>query len=160
MGSTSTKIKLRTSDQKVFKVEEAVVVQSLTIKYFYENGCPSSVIPVHSVSSDILSKILDYCKKYVNFAAGKEDISPEELYEWDANFVKVDQNTLFNLILVGNCLKIDSLLDLTCQTIVNMIKGKRPEEIRTTFNIKNDYTPEAEEAVRREKKWAFDMLRV
>ncbi|MFQ6628693.1 hypothetical protein Gotur_007290 [Gossypium turneri] len=26
MGSTSTKIKLRTSDQKVFKVEEAVVV--------------------------------------------------------------------------------------------------------------------------------------
>ncbi|KAG8474251.1 hypothetical protein CXB51_033708 [Gossypium anomalum] len=160
MGSTSTKIKLRTSDQKVFEVEEAVAVQSQTIKYFYENGCPGSVIHVHSVSGDILSKILDYCKKHVNSAAGKEDISPEELYEWDANFVKVDQNTLFDLILAANCLKIESLLDLTCQTVANMIKGKRPKEIRTTFNIKNDYTPEAEEAVRRENKWAFDMLGV
>ncbi|KAG4168627.1 hypothetical protein ERO13_A12G037000v2 [Gossypium hirsutum] len=149
MGSTSTKIKLRTSDQKVFEVEEAVVVQSQTIKYFYENGCPGSVIHVHSVSGDILSKILNYCKKHVNSTAGKEDISPEELYEWDANFVKA-----------ANCLKIESLLDLTCQTVANMIKGKRPEEIRTTFNIKNDYTPEAEEAVRRENKWAFDMLGV
>ncbi|TYH37416.1 hypothetical protein ES332_D12G038800v1 [Gossypium tomentosum] len=134
MGSTSTKIKLRTSDQKVFEVEKAVAVH---------------VIHVHSVSGDILSKILDYCKKHVNSAAGKEDISPEELYEWDANFVKVDQNTLFDLILAANCLKIESLLDLTCQT-----------EIRTTFNIKNDYTIEAEEAVRRENKWAFDMLGV
>ncbi|TYI49477.1 hypothetical protein E1A91_D12G037600v1 [Gossypium mustelinum] len=160
MGSTSTKIKLRTSDQKVFEVEKAVAVQSQTIKYIYENGCPDSVIHVHSVSGDILSKILDYCKKHVNSAAGKEDISPEELYEWDANFVKVDKNTLFDLILAANCLKIESLLDLTCQTVANMIKGKRPEEIRTTFNIKNDYTVEAEEAVRRENKWAFDMLGV
>lgn len=37
-----------------------------------------------------------------------------------------------------------------------MIKGKTPEEIRKTFNIKNDFTPEEEEEVRRENQWAFE----
>ncbi|KAK2966820.1 hypothetical protein RJ640_026501 [Escallonia rubra] len=34
-------------------------------------------------------------------------------------------------------LNIKSLLDLTCQTVADMIKGKTPEAIRKTFNIKN-----------------------
>ena len=31
-----------------------------------------------------------------------------------------------------------------------MIKGKQPEEIRTLFNIHNDFTPEEEAQIRRE----------
>lgn len=56
----------------------------------------------------------------------------------------------------ANYLNIKALLDLTCQTVADMIKGKTPEEIRTTFNIKNDFTPEEEEEVRRENQWAFE----
>lgn len=56
----------------------------------------------------------------------------------------------------ANYLNIKSLLDLTCQTVADMIKGKTPEEIRKTFNIKNDFTPEEEEEVRRENQWAFE----
>ena len=37
---------------------------------------------------------------------------------------------------------IKGLLDVTCKTVANMIKGKAPEEIRRTFNIKNDFTPQ------------------
>ena len=40
------------------------------------------------------------------------------------------------------------LLDVTCKTVANMIKGKALEEIRKTFNIKNDFTPSEEEQVR------------
>lgn len=43
-----------------------------------------------------------------------------------------------------------------------MIKPKTPEWNRETFNIKeeeevkNDFTPEEEEEVRRENQWAFE----
>ncbi|KAK8944452.1 SKP1-like protein 1B [Platanthera zijinensis] len=55
-----------------------------------------------------------------------------------------------------NYLNIKGLLDLTCQTVVDMIKGKTPEEIRKTINIKNDFTPEEEGEVRRENQWAIE----
>ena len=35
----------------------------------------------------------------------------------------------------------------------NMIKGKTPEEIRRTFNIENDFSPEEEEQIRKENVW-------
>ncbi len=70
-------------------------------------------------------------------------------------------NTILKSIVVlylqaANYLNIKNLLDLTCQTVADMIKGKTPEEIRKTFNIKNDFTPEEEEEVRRENQWAFE----
>ena len=34
-----------------------------------------------------------------------------------------------------------------------MIKGKTPDEIRKTFNIKENFTPEEEEQVRKENGW-------
>ena len=55
--------------------------------------------------------------------------------------LQVDQGTLFELMQAANYLEIKGLLDVTCKTVANMIKGKTPEEIRETFNI-NDPTPE------------------
>jgi hypothetical protein len=42
----------------------------------------------------------------------------------------------WSLSQAANYLNIKGLLDLTCQTVAQMIKGKTPEEIRKTFNIK------------------------
>lgn len=53
----------------------------------------------------------------------------------------------------ANYLDIKGLLDVTCKTVANMIKGKTPEEIRKTFNIKNDFTASEEEQVRKENEW-------
>ena len=77
----------------------------------------------------------------------------EVVAEWDANFVSIDQEMLFELILAANYMDIKSLLDLICAKVASMIKGKTPEEIRKTFNIVNDFTPEEEAQVREENKW-------
>ncbi|KAK9113270.1 hypothetical protein Scep_020789 [Stephania cephalantha] len=151
----SRKVTLKSSDSETFDVEEAVAVESQTIKHMIEDDCADSVIPLPNVTGKILAKVIEYCKKHVD-ASKAEDRSDEELKNWDAEFVKVDQGTLFDLILAANYLNIKSLLDLTCQTVADMIKGKTPEEIRKTFNIKNDFTPEEEEEVRRENQWAFE----
>uniref|UniRef100_A0A2P2MHL7 SKP1-like protein n=1 Tax=Rhizophora mucronata TaxID=61149 RepID=A0A2P2MHL7_RHIMU len=157
--SACRKITLRSSDGETFEVDEAVALESQTIKHMIEDDCADNGIPLPNVTSKILSKVIEYCKKHVE--APKSDdrnasSADDELKSWDAEFVKVDQATLFDLILAANYLHIKSLLDLTCQTVADMIKGKTPEEIRKTFNIKNDFTPEEEEEVRRENQWAFE----
>ena len=88
-----------------------------------------------------------------------------DISEWDAKFIQVDQEMLFEIILAANYLDIKSLLDIGCKTVyvwrrvpthasANMIKGKQPEEIRKLFNIQNDFTPEEEAQIRRENvRW-------
>ncbi|CAN6371851.1 unnamed protein product [Urochloa humidicola] len=167
-------ITLKSSDGEEFEVEEAVAMESQTIRHMIEDDCADNGIPLPNVNSKILSKVIEYCNKHVHAAAaaaaaskaGSDDAgaaaanstatSGEDLKNWDADFVKVDQATLFDLILAANYLNIKGLLDLTCQTVADMIKGKTPEEIRKTFNIKNDFTPEEEEEIRRENQWAFE----
>jgi len=116
-------------------------------------------IPLPNVTSKILATVIEYCKYHVESSKNDSDkpaVSEEDKKQWDTEFVKVDQATLFELILAANYLNIKELLDLTCLTVANMIKAKTPEEIRKTFNIKNDFTPEEEEEVRKENQWAFE----
>ncbi|EFC48998.1 predicted protein, partial [Naegleria gruberi] len=68
-------------------------------------------------------------------------------------FENLDQVHLFALIIAANATFSKKILDLLCAQVANMIRGKSPEQIRDTFNIKNDFTPEEEEAVRRENSW-------
>ncbi|XP_044949475.1 SKP1-like protein 1 isoform X1 [Hordeum vulgare subsp. vulgare] len=165
-------ILLKSSDGEQFKVEEAVAMESETISLLIEDDCADSAIPLPNVDSKILFKIIEYCKKHVQASPKPTDsgtaadanssastaaaVPAEDLKRFDAEFVKVDQNTLFDLILAANYLNIKGLLDLTCQTVADMIKGKTPEEIRKTFNIVNDFTPEEEAEIRKENQWAFD----
>ncbi|XP_059286652.1 SKP1-like protein 1 [Lycium ferocissimum] len=155
--SSSKMIVLKSSDGETFEVEESVAMESQTIKHIIEDDCANTSIPLPNVTSRILAKVIEYCRCHVDAAAKTDDkASEDDLKNFDADFVKVDQSTLFDLILAANYLNIKSLLDLTCQTVANMIKEKTPEEIRKIFNIKNDYTPEEEEEVRRENAWAFE----
>lgn len=103
----------------------------------------------------MLKKILEYCEYH------KDDVVPAtedesdrikrttDISEWDQKFLSVDQEMLFEIILTANYLDIRPLLDIGCKTVANMIKGKSPEEIRRTFNIQNDFTPEEEDQIRR-----------
>ncbi|XP_076907001.1 SKP1-like protein 1A [Bidens hawaiensis] len=148
--SSSNTIVLRSSDGDTFEVDLAVAMKSLTIKQMIENGGADATIDLPQVTGNTPSKVIEYCKKHV------EASDNVDLKSFDADFMDVDQSVLLHLTEAANYLNIKSLLDLTCQTVADMIKGKTPEEIHKIFNIKNDFTPEEEEEVRRENAWAFE----
>ncbi|KAL4559909.1 hypothetical protein LXL04_032055 [Taraxacum kok-saghyz] len=160
MSSSKSKvIVLRSSDGEMFEIDEAVAVESQMIKHMIEDGCADTIIPLPNVTSQILSKVIEYCKKHVEKPEtdDKKKTVEEDLDSFDAEFVKVDGETLFDLILAANYLNIKYLLNLTCQAAADVMKGKSPEEIRKIFNIKNDFTPEEEAEVRSgENAWAFE----
>jgi len=101
--SSTRKITLKSSDGETFEVDEAVALESQTIKHMIEDDCADSGIPLPNVTSKILAKVIEYCKKHVEAAAAEEKPSEDEIKSWDTEFVKVDQATLFDLILVSFC---------------------------------------------------------
>jgi S-phase kinase-associated protein 1 len=117
-GENKRMITLRSSDLEEFEVEEAVAMESQTLRHMIEDDCADNGIPLPNVNSRILSKVIEYCNSHVHAAAKPADSAAseggEDLKSWDAKFVKVDQATLFDLILVGNlpspCFFCDSCL--------------------------------------------------
>ena len=87
-----------------------------------------------NVSSRILAKVIEYCKYCV--AAKKENESEQKVKEFNSAFVKVDQATLFEIILAANYLNMSGLLDLTCMTVANMMReGGRRRFERSTLRM-------------------------
>ncbi|RIA99671.1 Skp1 family, dimerization domain-containing protein [Glomus cerebriforme] len=152
------KVKLTSSEGTEFQVERSVAERSVLLKNMLEDvGENDMAIPLPNVNGPILTKVIDYCTHHRNDPVQTHDDdlkkTSEDIDDWDAEFCKVDQGTLFELILAANYLDIKPLLDLTCKTVANMIKNKSPDEIRATFNIQNDFSPEEEEQVRKENEW-------
>jgi S-phase kinase-associated protein 1 len=117
-------------------------------------------IPLPNVKSIVLHKVIEFCEYYQ-----KEEMSAiqtplksaklEDLVQpWYAQYVKVDQVMLFELVTAANFMDIKPLLDLTCLAVSVMIKGKSPEELRKIFNLPDEFTPEEEAQVREENNWA------
>ena len=110
--------------------------------------------------------MIDWCKQHRSDPQASNDDDNDsrkkttDIDEWDQKFMQVDQEMLFEIILAANYLDIKPLLDVGCKTVANMIKGKSPEEIRKTFNIQNDFTPEEEDQIRRENEWAEEYVKL
>jgi len=98
------RVKLKSSDDEMFEVEESVAFESQAVKNMIEDTGMDHPIPLPNVSSKILAKVIEYCKYHVDNQKASDDkpATPEdEIKAWDLDFVKVDQATLFDLILVS-----------------------------------------------------------
>ncbi|MCJ1247285.1 hypothetical protein MMC30_004499 [Trapelia coarctata] len=159
-------IKLKSSDSVEIEVDKEVAERSVLIKNLLEDmgeeATTSEPIPIPNVNEAVLKKVIEWCTHHrADPPATADDDSDSrkkttDIEEWDQKFMQVDQEMLFEIILAANYLDIKALLDVGCKTVANMIKGKSPEEIRKTFNIQNDFTPEEEDQIRRENEWAED----
>jgi len=159
-------ITLTSSDGVDVTVERTVAERSVLIKNMIEDmgeeAFATEEIPIPNVNETVLRKVLEWCDHHRGDPAPTEQDDSDsrkktnDIEEWDQKFMQVDQEMLFEIILAANYLDIKALLDVGCKTVANMIKGKSPEEIRKTFNIQNDFTPEEEDQIRRENEWAED----
>ncbi|KAK9216877.1 hypothetical protein WN944_008889 [Citrus x changshan-huyou] len=90
--STSKKITLKSSDGEAFEVDEAVALESQTIKHMIEDDCADNGIPLPNVTSKILSKVIEYCKKHVEASKSDDRATSgvdDDLKAWDTDFVKI-----------------------------------------------------------------------
>jgi len=141
-------VKVKSSDGQSFDVPAEAAKRSGTLMGVMEDlEIPTGeAILLPNVSGEYLAKVLEYLIRQDAPDAG-----------WNKTFVEeMDVPTLFEVILAANYMHIESLQDLTCQTVANMIKGKTPDEIRKLFLIQNDLTSQEEEEIRRENAWAFE----
>ncbi|KAL7412799.1 putative negative regulator sulfur controller-3 [Mrakia frigida] len=162
----ATKVTLETSDKETFSVDKEVAERSVMLKNMLEDvgDSPDQAIPLPNVTANVLKKVLEYCEHHRTdpLPVASDENADEnrrrttDIGEWDAKFIAVDQEMLFEIILAANYLDIKPLLDVGCKTVANMIKGKTPEEIRKLFNIQNDFTPEEEAQIKKENEWAED----
>jgi len=161
-GNEGRTVHLISQEGESFDVQLGVAKMSELVKTMVDEDQDENEaqeIPLPNVKSAILAKVIEFCQHYkVN---PMEEIEKplksanmhEVVDEWYANYVAVEQEILFELILAANYMDIKPLLDLTCATVASMIKGRTTEEIRRQFNIVNDFTPEEEAQIMEENKW-------
>ncbi|KAI8372783.1 E3 ubiquitin ligase complex SCF subunit sconC [Radiomyces spectabilis] len=152
-------VRLLSSDNEEFAVEKAVAERSVLIKNMLEDvGEGDAPIPLPNVTAKVLKKVIEWCEHHKDdtHIQDEQERRNTDIDEWDQKYMEVDQETLFDIILAANYLDIKPLLDVGCMTVANMIKGKSAEEIRRTFNITNDFTPEEEAQIKKENEWAED----
>ena len=93
-----------------------------------------------------------------------ERLKLETLTAYDKTFYGVEgirgdgsnlnKDFLFDTMIGANVLAAQDLLDTGCKCVALLLKGRSPEQIRTLFNITNDFSEAEEKQVRRENEWA------
>ena len=156
-------------------VDGSILDLSEYLKSMKENGgIQNNRVVLDMIQGSTLTKIIEFCIiliSRVHFIGTyhldkpiaeierplKSSNMRDVVSEWDAHFINMETEALMDLIVSANFLIIQPLLEVayefiqllisSCAKVASMIKGKSPEEIRSTFNIVNDFTPEEEAKV-------------
>lgn len=121
-------------------------------------GC-TAPIKVAQLPAAVLGKVRDFCVQH--HGDSRAELTEEQeillretpIAAWDKEFVDVDLQTLFELILAANYLNIKAMQNLTCNAVAEMIKGKSPEDIKKLFGVEGDFTEEEKAQVLAENPW-------
>ena len=155
----SSKIVLQSSAGKNFNVDLKVANKSLAIRTMLEaldvgdeddkenvdvNTVNNDPVPLPNVDAKTLKLVLEWCERHRDDKEADEEEEEEEYEDkshqvfpqWDKDWIKnMDTGVLFELILAVNYLEIKLLMDLCCEKVASLIRGKTAKEIRETFGI-------------------------
>ncbi|GJN33154.1 hypothetical protein PR202_gb21721 [Eleusine coracana subsp. coracana] len=156
-------ITLKSNDEKPVEFEISLEAARLSglLSQMIKSGSTAGGVRLTEIAAATLQKVVEYLNKHAE--AGNGAVRAEDLKKWDAAFLDSlgggRDDPLFDVILAANYLDIDGLLDAGCKRIADMMKVKTTEEIRDTFNIPDDFTPEEKVEMRRQHAWAFPKTR-
>ena len=112
------KITLVSSDGEKVEISSKAVQLSTLVKGIIEDYPDDAEVPLNNVKSNILKKIKEYLDHYENQEI-KEIERPlpsqnfkECVNEWDFDYINVDIDLIFDLILGANYMDIKPLLEL------------------------------------------------
>ena len=158
------KIILVSTDSQKKEITKKAVERSGLVKGIIEDYPDDAIFPLAKVKGNILDKIIEYLNHYEN-EDPKEIEKPlpsanfkECVGEWDFNYINIELDLIFEIILAANYMDIKPLLELASDKVASHMKGKTTEEIRKMFNIQNGFTPEEEQQIIEENKWCMENL--
>jgi S-phase kinase-associated protein 1 len=146
-------MKLKSVEGELFSISIKACKHSGLLTKIVEGHSPADEIPFIAVKSHVLIKVIEFLVKYDEDQPYLKNNMDEIPIQWASEFIDVNQEILFDLILAANYMDIKPLLEISSTKVACMMKGKSTEEIRKLFNIVNDFTPEEETAIMAENKW-------
>ena len=139
-----------------------MVKKSEVLKDMIEDTGGEGEIKIPNIDIKVLRKVIEYCEYYkdkeapqINQPLTSKDLIENGASEWDVEFIDIESvEFLVDLIVASNFLDIKGLTDLGSAKMATLIKNKSVQEIRDLFGIENDFTPEEEQQLIEENKWA------
>ena len=136
-------ISIISKDNKLFSINIESIKISNTIKNMLEDLGEQSdeAIPIFTINGSILEKVLIFCDYVYNnpreldffqmWANDKSFAIP--IPEWFKDFISVEEQMLFDIIIAANFLDIQLLINLGCKVIADSIRHKTPAELKQKF---------------------------
>ena len=115
------KVRLLCSDEVTIEVDVAVISLSKLIKGLIDDQGAEEIIPLVGVKSGILNKIIEMCV-YLQTKPEPEIIKPlidtdmAQVVDdpWYVNYINVEHDVLFELIMASNYLDVTPIIELAC----------------------------------------------
>ena len=153
--------KIKTADDVEVNIYQPTINKCKVIKDVFED-CDfdenEEALPLSGITSEVFSWVQLYCDNHKNEDNPTEEFLKETKYDEiegeDNEFISgFELHQVFDLIMAANYLDCPGLLNLSCKKVASMIKGKTPQEIRDTFGIEDDLTPEELEQIKNGNEW-------
>ena len=151
-------ITLISKDEMRIEVSRDACMLSSLLKDLLADDDTITQIPITTVEGVTLKKIIDYMEVHWKRQAPELEKPlrrnlKELLGDWDRQFVETNSEdaVVFDIINGANFLGVKDLLELTSAVVAEKMKSQSVEEIRAMFGLKNDFTEEEEEALKRER---------
>ena len=130
---TTRSLKLKSSDGKIFKVDEDVIKQMVTIQTMLDSlggdgdTDEDEIIPIYTINGEILEKVVQWTRYFLNNSSFKSDFKC-----WSDQFFLTNLENTFPIAEAADYLEINSLLE-GCQDFID----EHFQQLTATEGFKN-----------------------